>query len=320
MPTIWGWCSGRVEGMVKGLWAEFQGRPYLVCGLQVLFIGLIFAFLFRNLYLNWSELSTYQWNLNYLALAGSLFLLLADALLYAHLWRRILLQFGGSLEYRKVFRILLLSQLGRYLPGKVWNLAGVIYLGSKEGVPKSISGASLGLQLLWQILSGLIVFLLTLPLWGHPQPLAGLYPTLLLLPLGAALLHPAFIKRGFGFALRALGEEPRGLNWGYRDTLSQLLLWVLFWVINGIAYYLVINSLTPSPLSQAPMVIGAITIAWVVGFLALFAPAGLGVVEGTLTFLLGFYFPLPVATVVALFTRLLRTIAELISALIAWRL
>jgi len=306
--------------MVKALWAEFQGRPYLVRGLQILLIGLIFVFLFRNLYLNWSELSTYQWSLNYLALAGSLFLLLADAFLYAYLWRQILLQFGGSLGYREVVRIVLLSQLGRYLPGKAWNLAGVIYLGSKEGIPKVISGASLGLQLLWQILSGLIVFLLTLPFWGHSQPLAGLYPSLLLLPLGVILLHPAFIRRGFGFALRAMGEEPRSLDWRYRDTLGQLFLWVLFWVINGIAYYLLINSLTPSPLSQLPMVVGAFTIAWVVGFLALFAPAGLGVVEGTLTFLLGFHFSFPVATVVALFARLMRTIAELICALIAWRL
>jgi len=306
--------------MVKSVWAGFQGRPYLVRGLQILLIGLIFAFLFRNLYLNWSELSTYQWSPNYLALAGSLFLLLADAFLYAYLWRRIVLQLGGSLEYWKVFRIAFLSQLGHYLPGKVWNLAGVIYLGSKEGVPKLISGASLGLQLLWQNLSGLIVFLLTLPFWGRSQPLAGLYPSLLLLPLGAILLHPAFIRRGFGLVLRAMGEEPQGLDLGYRDTLSQLLLWILFWVINGTAYYLLINSLTPAPLSLLPMVVGAFTIAWVVGFLALFAPAGLGVIEGTLTFLLGFNFSLPVATVVALFTRLMRTIVELICALIAWRL
>lgn len=76
MPTIMGWCSGRVEGMVKAVWAEFQGWPYLVRGLQTLLIGLVFAFLFRSLYLNWSELSTYQWSLNYLALAGSLFSLL----------------------------------------------------------------------------------------------------------------------------------------------------------------------------------------------------------------------------------------------------
>lgn len=305
---------------MKALWAEFQGRTYLVRGLQILLIGLIFAFLFRNLYLNWGELSTYQWSPNYLALVGSLSLLLANAFLYAYLWREIVRQFGTSLEFRKAFRIVFLSQLGHYLPGKVWNLFGVIYLGSKEGVPKLISGASLGLQLLWQILTGVIVFLLSLPFWGRSQPLAGLYPSLLLLPLGAILLHPALMRWGLGFLLRAMGEEPQGLDWGYRDTLSQLLLWLLFWFINGIAYYLLINSLTPSPLSLLPMVVGAFTIAWVVGFLALFAPAGLGVVEGTLTFLLGFYFSIPVATVVALITRLIRTMAELICVLIAWRL
>lgn len=205
MPTILGWCSGRVEGMVKALWAEFQGRPYLMRGLQILLIGLIFALLLRNLYLNWSELSTYQWSLNYLALAGSLFLLLAGAFLYAYLWRRILLQFGGSLEFRKAFRIVFLSQLGRYLPGKVWNLAGVIYLGSKEGIPKVISGASLGLQLLWQILSGLIVFLLTLPFWGHSQPLAGLYLLFSPSPLRGDLTPPGLHKEEFWIRSPSVG-------------------------------------------------------------------------------------------------------------------
>lgn len=43
--------------MVKAVWAEFQGRPHPLRGLQTLLIGLI-----------------HQWSLNYLALAGSLLL------------------------------------------------------------------------------------------------------------------------------------------------------------------------------------------------------------------------------------------------------
>lgn len=58
MLTIWGWCSGRVKGMVKAVWADFQGQRYPVRGLQTLFIGFI-----------------YQRSLNYLALLGNLFLL-----------------------------------------------------------------------------------------------------------------------------------------------------------------------------------------------------------------------------------------------------
>ena len=49
-------------------------------------------------------------------------------------------------------------------------------------------------------------------------------------------------------------------------------------------------------------------------------PAGLGVMERTLAFLLSFYFPVHVATFIALWTRVARTAVDLVSAAIAWRL
>jgi len=49
-------------------------------------------------------------------------------------------------------------------------------------------------------------------------------------------------------------------------------------------------------------------------------PAGLGTMEVTLVFLLSFYFPVHVATVIALWTRVARTAVDLVSAGIAWRL
>jgi len=164
-----------------------------------------------------------------------------------------------------------------------------------------------------------MLFILTLPFWGEIPGLSGLYPVLLLVPLGLILLHPVFLRRGLNFVLRLVGQKPLDLNWGYGYVLSQLALWGSFWVIHGLASYHLIKAVSNPP-PPFPVVTGIFAIAWVAGFVSLLTPSGLGVMEGTLTLLLGFYLPLYMATIIALLTRLLRTAGDLVCAAIAWKL
>jgi uncharacterized membrane protein YbhN (UPF0104 family) len=281
---------------------------------------LILGFLLRTLYLDWEEIVAYDWNLDYLALVFALSLMLCTTVIYAHLWKLIVQGLGMPLSFRKSYRIFYLSQLGRYIPGKVWSILGLVYLSEKEGVSKVISGASVILQLLLQVVSGIMVFAVTLPFWWNLESMAGLYVLLIFLPLGLILLHPAFVTRGVNLALRLTGQSKIELTWGYRYLLGQLGLWGVFWLINGVAYYFLIRSIGPAPLPQFLVLAGIFAISWVVGFLSLVTPSGLGVMEGALVLLLSFYFPTHVATIIALWTRLARTVLDLVSAAIAWRL
>jgi uncharacterized membrane protein YbhN (UPF0104 family) len=281
---------------------------------------LIFGFMLRTLYLSWKEIVAYDWHLDYLALITAFSLMLSAAAFYAYLWKLVLERLGTPLSYRKSYRIFFLSQLGRYLPGKVWGILGLVYLSQKEGVSKVISGASVTLQLLLQVISGIVVFAVTLPFWQHRDSLPGLNLLLLLLPAGLILLHPALVNRGLNLALRATGQAPIELSWGYGYLLSQLGLWAVFWLVNGVAQYFLIRSIYSSPLPQVPVLAGVFAIAWVAGFLSLVTPSGLGVMEGTLVFLLSFYFPVHVSTIVALWTRLAKTAVDLVCAGTAWRL
>jgi len=296
-------------------------KAFLQRGLQVVIVVLIFSFLFRNLYLNWSEISTYGWSLDYPAFAIAFSLMLLASSLYAYLWKLILVRLGNHLSYRKSFRIFFLSQLGRYIPGKIWGILGLVYLSEQEGIPKTLSAASITLQLILQVVSGTMVFLFTLPLWWRGIGSAGgLYPFLILLPLGLLLIHPSSVRRGLGLFSRLTRQEVISIEWNYKEILGQLALWTLFWSLNGLAHLLLINSLFPLPLTYLPVVTGIFAAGWVVGFVSLFAPAGLGVMEGTLTFLLGFYFPAYVAIIIALLTRLLRTASDLVCGAVAWKL
>lgn len=294
-------------------------RTLLWRGLQITVIGLIFTFLLRNLYSSWNEISTYDWSLDYPAFAIACSLTLLNSSFYAYLWKLILVRLGTPLSYRKSFRILFLSQLGRYIPGKIWGILGLVHLSGEEGVPQAVSGVSIILQLVLQVVSGVMVFLLTLPFWREIPALSGLYPVLLFFPLGLLFLHPVFLRRGFDFALRLVGQKPVELNWGYGYLLGQLALWGSFWVIRGLASYHLIKAISGSP-PPFPVVTGIFAIAWVVGFVSLLTPSGLGVMEGTMALLLGLYFPLYIATIIALLTRLLRAAGDLVCAAIAWKL
>ncbi len=289
-----------------------------VAGIAI--VVLILGFMLRTLYLDWEEIVAYDWDLDYLALVVAFSLMLCTTVVYAHLWRLIVQGLGTPLSFRKSYRIFYLSQLGRYIPGKVWSILGLVYLSEKEGVSKVISGASVILQLLLQVVSGVLVFAVTLPFWWNLESMPGLYVLFILLPLGLILLHPAVVTRGVNLALRLTGQPNIELGWGYRYLLAQLGLWGVFWLINGVAYYFLIRSIGPAPLPQFLVLAGIFAISWVIGFLSLVTPSGLGVMEGTLAFLLSFYFPIHVATIIALWTRLARTGIDLVSAGIAWRL
>jgi uncharacterized membrane protein YbhN (UPF0104 family) len=289
-----------------------------VAGVAIVLV--IFGFLFRSLYLEWEQVVAYGWDLNWAALALAFTLMLSASALYAYLWKVILDRLGTPLSYRKSYRIFFISQLGRYIPGKVWSILGLVYLSQKEGVSKIISGASVTLQLLLQIVSGVIVFALALPFWKGLESSVGLLALIVCVPVGLVLLHPALVTRGVNLALRLTDQAETELSWSYGYLLGQLALWVGFWLWNGVAYHFLIRSLDSSPLPNVVVLAGVFSIAWVAGFLSLVTPSGLGIMEGALTFLLSFYFPVHVATIIALWTRVARTASDLVCAAIAWRL
>ena len=287
---------------------------------QVIVVLLVAVLIARSLYLSWADIVAYDWDLDYLALIIAFSLMLAAAAFYVYLWRLILERLGTALSYRKSYRVFFLSQLGRYIPGQIWGILGLVYLSQKEGVSELISGASVALQLLLQVVSAIMVFAVTLPFWRTADPVTDLYVLVVFLPVGLIMLHPAVVGRGLKLASRVAGQAPMELDWGYGYLLGQLGLWGVFWLLNGVAYYFLVGSIYSSSLPQVPALAGVFAIAWVAGFLNLLTPAGLGTMEVTLILLLSFWFPVHVATVVALWTRVARTAGDLVCAAIAWRL
>jgi hypothetical protein len=138
--------------------------------------------------------------------------------------------------------------------------------------------------------------------------------------IGAVVIPPVF-GRVVAFWFRVTRTDPPGDGLGSRNVgLRWLTLYVLIWGIYATAFWLLYLSFGES---RAFLQVGpAFAAAYVVGYIAIFAPAGAGIREGVLVVLLQPIMAREAAVVLAVIARLWTTLLELIPAAllaVGWR-
>src|SRR5437867_5975967 len=117
---------------------------WLVWLAQLVIAGVVVAMVWRTFAANWREFTSLHvalapkpgW------IAVSVLAVLATYASQIESWRRILAGWAQRLGYGRAARIWLLVNLGRYVPGKVWSVAGLIVLAQRAGVEPWAAGAS----------------------------------------------------------------------------------------------------------------------------------------------------------------------------------
>lgn len=302
-------------------------KKVLRWAVQIVVIGAIGYFLVMTVVKNWNEVKAFPWHFNPWLLALSLLALAGSLFFMIFLWQSLLVRLGSKIPLGPAFRIFSLSSLGRYLPGKVWQVVGMVYLGKKDGV-RAESGvwAALLAQIL-AILSGFLVTFIALFVEQERmlRPLLekiGMGPISLwwmLLPVAAALvlIHPRILEWATNLLLKIMKRQPIKFNLTYPGLLLFFLLYVVSWFFYGTALYLFIDSVHPLPVSDWIVVTGSFAAADVLGVLAIFVPGGLGVREGVLTLFLTSLVSSGVAVALSFGQRLWFTVIELTFVLIA---
>lgn len=232
-------------------------------------------------------------------------------------WRSLLTAWGHHLPLRAAARVFCVGQLGKYLPGGVWNVATQAELAADHGVPRLITAGASAVQLgLSVAVAGVLSVpaLLFLALPGVP-----VWVTLVGAPL-LALCHPAVLNPVLGRVFGLLGRPvPPRLTLG---GLTVALAWTLLsWA--GLAVHvgaLVVGLGAPLDGTTLLVVSCGYAAAWLVGFLVLFAPAGAGAREIALVGVLLTVLSRPEAVVVTLTARLMGTAVDVLAALagLAW--
>ncbi len=250
------------------------------------------------------------------AAAAAFVSVLAALATTVQLWRLLLASLGSPLPVRTAARILLVSQLGKYLPGSIWPVVAQMELGTSYQVPRSRSVSASVLTMLLTLVTGLITALLMLPFASAATPARW---ALLAAPVLAVLLYPRVLNIVVGRLLR-LARQPALVAPLQGRMLIRALAWALgTWSCYGLQIWILATRLG-APAGKAVLIaVGGFAFAWSIGFVVVLAPAGAGVRDVLLLLLLARILSTTNATAVVLASRVLLTTADVLTAVVALR-
>jgi len=285
-------------------------RRVIVGVVQALLLVAVAAFVTRAVAAHWREFSGLRTSLEihpeWLVLACLIVFATYGLLIAA--WRSIIVGWGEHLAFRPAVRVWSLANLGRYLPGKVWSVAGLAVLARQYGVA---SWAAVGAAVVAQAVAagtGAAVVAATIP--GAASPLWLGAAGIIAVGTIVAVAHPTAVRL---WQRLARGQTLRPLT--ARAVLATTTATVLSWLAYGAAFWCVSRGvLGPTALAYGTAV-GVFALGYIIGLLAIVVPGGVGVREavfiGVLTPALG----AGPAIAVSVASRLLLTAAEAVTAL-----
>ena len=143
-------------------------------------------------------------------------------------WRRIVRGFGYELPLAPAVRVWSVSELARYVPGVIWQVAGRVYLVKPYGVPAAACAASQVLELILFLLANLLVALGCLSVFGlrhvHGRARVWFVVSAALVPLLLLAIHPRVFYGALDRVMRRLKKPPTPQRLG-GGTLAALLAW-----------------------------------------------------------------------------------------------
>lgn len=252
------------------------------------------------------------------ALQGAQLLVSLSALLAAKIllsrgsWLALRAQ-GTNLSYGSMFAMVSISQLGKYAPGAVVHLLGRGWLYSRKGVPVDLTARALVLENVWQWMAAALVgtlFLAAVDLDSgqvHANAFMRAVAAAALGALGWWVVNRILQKR-----LGTSNHHPSVHIWGALTTFS------LAWLFCGLSLF----AIWPEAFSASSLLLatGAFAVASIAGFLAPFAPAGIGVREAALVAVTAPVLATDQAIGLAAISRAVWIVGEILLATAGWQL
>ncbi len=277
-------------------------------------IATIFLFLGKMVWDDWNQVkgASFTFEASLLILSTLIFAFSYFIQIWA--WYLITVKLGIVLSAADTLKSWFYSQLGKYLPGKVWLLLSRFHFYESQGKSKKSIMIALYLETVTMIMAAGLIFFAAVVSFEEARsiyPIRQLWWWALPFILAFCSIHPKVLEKVSNWAMVRLNKEPVLLPVSYYAILCILLICILGWLIGGLGFYLFLKSLSPVSPSYVLFLTGALAFSSMLGLVALFAPSGLGVREGALVYLLSFMMATPVAVIISILTRIWMTLIEI---------
>ena len=281
-------------------------RQIIASSVFLLLAGGIFWFMFKNIFADLPLLAAYPWRIKWVFLIYSLCLSVMASVMALKAGHVLSLGLGGEIPFPRFVFIFCISQLSRYLPGRIWPVVGLSLMLEREGVRRSVS---IALPFVYQGIMIVVLFLLGLIFCGPAVANKLLHQSgSLVLWISAVLVLtvlclPVLLRIFGGLSTITVAIE---------NYYGSVFLFLLSGTALSAAFFLFLCSIVSVSPKDAFHLGGSFLLSCVMGWIVLIAPAGLGVREGALAFLLSSVLPAGLSNVVALAARVWMMVAELI--------
>ena len=282
---------------------------------------LVVAFVARAVASNWDDFRSMDVSLHPRAdwLTVSVAATLVTYVLQIESWRRVLAGWRQAIEFVPAARAWCLANLGRYVPGKVWSVAGLVVMARQRGVESWAAAASAVVIQAIGVGTSLAAIIMTLPGRLPGLFLGGGAVIVLALAGGAAIagltlfaLHSHWAVGRIGRLVGERGSVLRPLP--VRATVAAGVLTLASWMTYGVAFWSLARGLGLGAALTPPTAIGVFALGYIAGLLALFAPGGVGVREAAFGLLLAPVMGPGSAVGLSVASRLLLTVMEVAAA------
>lgn len=255
-------------------------------------------------------------NPHWLLIGASMLVVLATYAVLIDTWRRMVGAWDSEFAFLRATGIWTIANLGKYVPGKVWQIGAMATLAERAGVsPVAAAGSSIVNQIV-NVATGFLVALVAG--WRSFGTLSrgytGIGVGLAVIALAGILLLPSMLPFVLDVARRVTGRRLEFALIPRRAVYISIVGNVIAWLMYGVAFELFVAGVTGGHPGTFADYVTAWAWPYIIGYLAVFAPGGIGVREGALAVALG---ALQLATpqtalVIALTSRLWLTVTELL--------
>jgi hypothetical protein len=256
----------------------------------------------------------------FVALSGVVFLATYGLLIAT--WRAMLAAWNAYLGFWDAARIWCVSNLGRYVPGKVWQIVAMGKMAADRQISPVAAAGSAILSTVVNIACGMAVAMITgwRALQAASRGNAALGALVIAIVVAGLALLPIVMPRLLRLYSRVTGSaiaiEPPPLRAVVIAIVGNSVSWLLY----GLAFRLLVVGVVGNASGPFASYVAAYSSSYVLGYLALVVPGGLGVRDGALVSALVALdlMTYPQALLVAVSSRLWLTILEIGPGLIFW--
>lgn len=232
------------------------------------------------------QVNGFDWKLDWRLLSVSIFLLGISYFLIPAGWIILSHSAGSTVSSGELRAAWFMSQLGRYIPGKIWLFAGRAAFLKSRGMTGYRAASVPFLELLYTSAGAGLAASIPVAVAGnsifsnsglkYAVLAAGI--SLLIVPF-LTPVHKLLYRLKYG---RVPGELPVP---GLTGSLKLLLLYLLLWWMRGLALFLWLRGFGTSD-SSFLLCCAAAPLSWLAGYLVFLVPGGIGVREAAAVALL----------------------------------